>query len=432
MNVPITDLYRLKPGAIWKAFASENFAFWMSCAYLFFEYVRPQAIWSGFDVYPYWARTFVLLAFLGWLLDKKSQFVWTNISKGVFGYLFLVILSSSLAYWPEISWSNFMVYFNWVVVFFVLTQTTTTRKRFFILLLIFVVASFKLSQHGARTWTMRGFSFTSWGLMGPRGFFQNSGELAIQMVIFAPIAYFFALGIKPYLKRWQTTLLYLMPITAAMTVLGASSRGAQLALVVQIFALIIMMKNKIRMLILISIMIFIGFQIIPEKQKIRFDTIGSDETSMQRILYFKNGIEMIKEHPIIGVGYFNFAPYYTIHHSDDLLNREKSEVPHNIFIQVGTDTGIFGLSVYIILIGGSWRIVGKIGKEAERIGDVFVSNLAKGMNLGLLGYVIAGQFVTVAYYPYFWIHLVFVTAMGTFWSIDKKGLCQLHLIDSRD
>jgi len=192
------------------------------------------------------------------------------------------------------------------------------------------------------------------------------------------------------------------------------------------------MKNKIRMLILISIMIFIGFQIIPEKQKIRFDTIGSDETSMQRILYFKNGIEMIKEHPIIGVGYFNFAPYYTIHHSDDLLNREKSEVPHNIFIQVGTDTGIFGLSVYIILIGGSWRIVGKIGKEAERIGDVFVSNLAKGMNLGLLGYVIAGQFVTVAYYPYFWIHLVFVTAMGTFWSIDKKGLCQLHLIDSRD
>ena len=41
------------------------------------------------------------------------------------------------------------------------------------------------------------------------------------------------------------------------------------------------------------------------------------------------------------------------------------------------------------------------------------------MNLALLGYVVAGQFVTVAYYPYTWIHLMFVTAIGTFWENEK-------------
>lgn len=42
MNVAITDRYKLKPGSVWKAFSTDNFAFWISCCYLFFEYVRPS------------------------------------------------------------------------------------------------------------------------------------------------------------------------------------------------------------------------------------------------------------------------------------------------------------------------------------------------------------------------------------------------------
>ena len=430
-QVPIEELYSLRPGTVWKVFSSDNFSFWMVCAYLFFEYVRPQAIWSVFEVYPYWARTFILLAFIGWVADPKRQFVWTKITTGISAYLILVILSSNLAYWPDISWSYFMDFFNWVVVFFVLTQVTTTRQRFFILLLIFMVASFKLSQHGARTWAMRGFGFTKWGLMGPRGYFQNSGELAIQMVVFAPIAYFFILGIKSYLKRWQVNLLYLMPITASMTVLGASSRGGQLALAVQLVALIMMTKNRFKALIVIVVIGFIGFQSLPEEQKARLNYIGSDTTSMQRILYLQHGWSMIKNHPYLGVGYFNFSSYYDLYYSDDLLTRKEAEVPHNIFIQIGTDVGFSGLGIYLSLLGMSWAAMRKIGKKAARLGDVFVCNLAKGMNLALLGYVVAAQFVTVTYYPFFWIHLMFVTSMCTFFCNEQNKLAQKNRIEKR-
>ena len=47
-------LYELRPSALYRAFANQGFAFWMACLYLFFEYVRPQAIWSVLDAYPYW------------------------------------------------------------------------------------------------------------------------------------------------------------------------------------------------------------------------------------------------------------------------------------------------------------------------------------------------------------------------------------------
>ena len=410
-----TELYTLKPGVIWRSFKSEHFAFWMVCAYLFFEYVRPQGIWPILDFYPYWGRTFIMLAFLGWFFQPKKKFIWTWATSGIFAFLLIIILSSFTAYWPEESWKKFMVFFNWVVIFFVLTQIVTTRQQFFVLLLIFLLASFKLSQFGAISWAEIGFSFRSWGIRGPRGFFENPGELAIQMLIFAPISLFFIQGIKEHVKPWLVKILYLMPITAAFTVMGTNTRGGQLALAVQIIALIMMTKNRIKVLIVVSLITFSGYSLLPDEQKIRFESSGEDDTSVQRLLYWEHGWTMIKEHPWFGIGYYNFIPYYERHHADDIIGwRGYAELPHNIFIQVGTDTGFSGLAVFGLLIIGCYISMRRIIKIAEENNDKFVSNIAKGMNIALIGYVVAGQFVTVAYYPYFWIHIAFVTMIATF------------------
>ena len=40
-----SDLYDLRLRALWSAFTSEGLAFWLLCAYLMFEYVRPQSVY---------------------------------------------------------------------------------------------------------------------------------------------------------------------------------------------------------------------------------------------------------------------------------------------------------------------------------------------------------------------------------------------------
>ncbi len=398
----------------------------MACAYLFFEYVRPQAIWPVFEIYPYWARTFVILAFLGWLIDPNRRFVWTRLSTGILVFLAIILLSSMYAFWPEVSDEHFMSFFNWVVIFFVLTQVITTRKRFYVLLLIFFLASFKLSLYGARTFASRGFAYADWGIAGPQGFFQNPGELAIQMLVFAPMAFFFILGIRPYLTRWKAYLLYLMPITAVLTIIGTNTRGSQLALIAMGLALIAMTKHKIKILILVAGVGLMGLHLLPPEQMARFEGMGDDATSQQRLLYWQHGWQMMKDYPVLGVGYFNFVPYYERHHIEDIVIPHHArdgyvELPHNIIIQVGTDAGILGLTVYVGLMAGAFLLMRRIGKEAEASGDLFLANMTKGMNLALIGFFVAGQFVTVAYYPYLWIHLVFVTAIGTFWQSEKAS-----------
>lgn len=426
-NHSIEALYALSPSAVYRAFASQSFAFWMACGYLFFEYVRPQAIWPAFDAFPYWGRTFILLALIGWFLDPQRRFIWTGTSTRIALFTLIIILSSMTAYWPEVSSANFMVFFNWVVIYFVLSQTVTTRVRFYIILLIFMLASFKLSQYGARTWASMGFGFSDWGLRGPQGFFENPGEYAIQMVVFFPIGLFFCFAVAPYLKkRWHLYALYLMPITAFMAAIGTNTRGGQLALAAQVIALILMMKHRFKALLLVTLISVAGYQLLPDEQKARFEEAGTDETSLQRLLYWQHGWQMMKDHPALGVGYYNFVPYYNLHHFDDIIlemlqRRGSAELPHNIFIQVGTDAGFIGLGVFLMLIIGAFLTMRRLGKEAAARGDSFVSNMAIGMNLSLLGYVIAGQFVTVAYYPYLWIHLAFVTMMYTFWRNEQGG-----------
>jgi O-antigen ligase len=80
--------------------------------------------------------------------------------------------------------------------------------------------------------------------------------------------------------------------------------------------------------------------LLPEEQKERFRATGDDKTSQQRLLYWENGWEMMRDHPLDGVGFFNFVPYFERYYSEDMLYK-KAELPHNIFIQVGTDAGFY-------------------------------------------------------------------------------------------
>ena len=187
---------------------------------------------------------------------------------------------------------------------------------------------------------MRGFAFADWGLAGPRGYFQNPGELAIQMLMFAPMSLFFIQGIKRHLKKWQEYMLYLLPITAALTVIGTNTRGGQLALAAQVVALVMTTKHRIKIFFVVAFIVVSGWQLLPEEQKLRFESSGEDLTSVQRLLYWEHGWQMMKDHPLLGVGYFNFPRYFTEYHHDDivlpmLIQRGHAELPHKNTLDSG-------------------------------------------------------------------------------------------------
>lgn len=405
-------LYTLSPKALWSQFRKEHFAFWMVCLFLVVQYFDPGEIYRSLDVLP-WAKIAIGLAVLAWPLDPHRR--WVRNSTNIWMVLFLIVIlvSSAMAMYPTISWSHWFDFVDWFVIYFLIINIVTTPERFFIFLTIFLLANFKLSFFGARTWAGRGFGFVSWGIKGPSGFFGNSADLSTEMLMFAPIAFELAFFVKPYARRITYWFLMLGAVTGAMTVLGASSRGAQVALAFQGAWVAIQRKLKLKILIAIALVAAFGYALLPAPEKARFTAAGTDKTSIQRLDYWRAGLKMIEDHPFLGVGYFNFQPVYAVHDPNKLFDGH-AQLPHNIFIQVGTDTGLIGLSIFLILIYRNLKIAKDIRSACKKNGDTpgFAPTVARGLTVATWGFVVAGQFNTVAYYPFLWINLALTVSLA--------------------
>lgn len=397
--------------SVLRGIREEAFSFWMMCGYLIVEYVRPQSIFPALDVLP-WGKIFLILAMLGLLTQRRFRLVSDPANVLMTIFLAVILMASYLAIYPDVSWFHWFDFVGWYLIYFLIVNIVTTERRFTIFLAIFLLASFKLSFFGARTWALRGFSFTTWGLMGPSGPFQNSGELSVQMLMFGPIAYEYAQYLRVRAPGAPYAFMLFLPITAAMTVIGASSRGGQVGLAYQMYRSLLKGRLRFRTLVATAMVVSLAVALIPNEQVQRFQSAGTDTTSQQRLLYWKRGVEMIDAHPTLGVGFYNFAPFFAQHYPEDIL-LGSAQLPHNIFIQVGTDAGLLGLAAFIALIARNFlccRQITRIASESKE--DLrFAAFIARGLGIALWGFLIAGQFVTIAYYPFFWVNLAMSVAL---------------------
>ncbi len=408
----VEDFYAFKIGPMWQYFKSQHFSFWMICCYLFFEFVRPQALIPAIDFLP-WAQLFLVGSLAGAIMDPSVKWVSSPANKWIILFLITICISILTAHYPEVSKKHFMDFFGWFVIYFLIINIVNTKERFYIFIIIFLFAAGKIALGTSKSWVFRGFSFTSWGLMGPKGYFQNSGELSILMLMLFPLAFYLYQAHKNSVKSWEKWLLMLFWVCPILTILGASSRGSQIALVCELLIMFRRGVVKPKLLIGVVLLSMSLFYLLPAEQKERFSKTGDDKTSQQRILYWGHGWEMLKENPWTGVGFFNFSPYYEDHFSSDMLY-ERAELPHNIFIQVGTDAGFIAVSIFAILILYCMIAPLKIiaSNSYNNDNNNHINAIAAGLGFGVFGFFIAGQFVTVSYYPFLWIHLAFIVALS--------------------
>ncbi|MFC3701603.1 O-antigen ligase family protein [Reinekea marina] len=404
----VEDFYFLKIKNMWRYFWSEHPAFWCICGYLFIEYFRPQSIYPAIDILP-WAQLFLLGALGFSFLDKKSKIQWTQTHTWLVLFSLQIYISFIFAYNISISIEQHIQYTQWVIVFFLIVSIITSKERYYIFIVIFFMCSLKLSIGTAKIWAFRGFAFTDYGINGPQGYFQNSGELAIQMLILVSLSVYLARYMWVFSNRLEKLILSLAIITPILTIVGASSRGSQIALGLMI--IVFFNKNifKIKVLLIFVILMFSIFQFLPEEQIDRFKSMGGDGTSTQRILYWQNGIEMIKQHPFTGIGFFNFPAYFTDYYPQDInfINHKGervAELPHNIFIQIGTDGGVLALIFYFLILKS-------VKIKIKKVDDNLCSQIYKGLLMGLFGFLVAGQFVSVAYYPFMWVSVTLLVAL---------------------
>lgn len=392
---------------------AEDFGFYMVAGYIIFSYLQPQAIFPQLDFLP-WSQICILsgLIFAGTKRTLKFQLPHFVV------LLFCVscLLSSYNSQYPDISFSKLDVIFIWLLEILFFTSCINTVHKFRLITILFFLILFKISFFGARTWIQRGFGFADYGISGPSGYFANSGELSLLMAMTGIMS----LAIL-YKNRDLRKVYLLLPITAYMTVLAASSRGGQLALLAGSLLFFLIKGNlRIKYIFLSLALAFSGYLLLPDEQKQRFTAAGTDTTSQARLLYWSKGIEMLKDYPFLGVGYRCFSQYFHDHYAGELPQdtslKNRREVAHNTFIQVASETGLIGLASYLWVC----LIVFKLNKSTRALirnspgfGDSgWIYQYSIGLDIAQIVFFVGASFMSVSLYPYNYFMIMFSLSMN--------------------
>jgi putative inorganic carbon (hco3(-)) transporter len=174
--------------------------------------------------------------------------------------------------------------------------------------------------------------------------------------------------------------------------------------VVGLWALINSRGRRLRSAFILATVVIVSLLVLPEQFKHRFDTMGSDNTSNSRLTYWKAGLEVFKEHPIVGIGFQNWTQYVAVHRRD-LMVTGRAEVIHNTPLEVSTEMGFLGFALYVSIIVLIWRKNSKSQRLATLAQDRLLAATAQGLNGSVIAFLVASFFMSVAVYPFIWMTL---------------------------
>jgi len=240
----------------------------------------------------------------------------------------------------------------------------------------------------------------SYRVLGPAGsYIAENNALALALVMAVPIIWYLRLQSD---KRW---LRYGLTAMAGLTVVAAAgsySRGALLAGAAMMAFLWLKSRNKLSTGIVLLLMIPLVWLAMPEQWHARMSTIEeyqSDSSAMGRINAWYFALEVAKTH-LLGGGFMVFNPaMFRIY----APNPTDFHAAHSIFFQVLGEHGYIGLTLFVSIIGSAWLTANKIIRSVRNHPDLkWASDFAAMAQVSLVGYMVGGAFLSLAYYDYFW------------------------------
>ncbi len=404
----MTDMYTLELKDIVHTLRTESTVYLIVLLYLFFEYVRPQSLYPAIDIIPY-GKIIISMCLILYLLQKKRNDVSNTANILMVLFLSVILMSSFFALSLELSMSYWSDFIAWMLVYYLITNIVNTEKRFLIFILLFLLCSFKMAQFSTRGWIAGGRGYSTYGFGGGPGWFHNSGEFGIQMCIFFPLAFYFYLSLKNLWPKWKKIMFSLIPITGFLGLITSSNRGSLVGGAAVVFWMFLKSRYRVKALCGLLLVGVLAFKLVPAEQITRFQEAGEDKTSVSRLDNWKKGLKMAEMYPVFGVGYKNWQV------ADREIFDGNGLLSHNIFVECLSELGYVGLTVFVLLIYSTFsnnHQTRKIALKNELNENKFIYYMAHGLDAALIGYLVSGFFVTVLFYPYFWINLSMTVALN--------------------
>lgn len=387
--------------------------------YLAVEYVRPQYFIPAIGVFR-----------PGLVLGIGMALYWIKVwgPKAAFSdtmfryYLFILVF---VVLWVPFARNNFWAfqraealttYFIGVTVPIALALRDTRRFHKFISYWIVIhvyLAIFGLTHAGR----------------GPGSFLSDENDLALALGMCLPFPFLFSQLKKNTL--WQRYLYIGAALIMILGIVWTNSRGGFIGLVCVTIYMLWLSKNRVRNLFILIILGLATIVVAPDSYIDEIQSISDteDSTRNKRILHWRVGWTMFVDNPVLGVGPGNYAWNSSIYQRelDDYQPGDQmfgGRAAHSLYFTALPEFGLVGVVPYVIIL---FSMLGRLRRfergelpASDGIPDEKSLMIARALRASLIGYLSAGAFISVLYYPQFWYTIGLVVALCGFQGAKQR------------
>ncbi len=359
----------------------------------------------AFVIFLVWA--FHVLIYRDFKLIKSRQIPY-------FIVFALIVTLSSVLRWDESSF-YYLDLLKVFMLYFLIANLTKTRKDIMIIVTILLilgsmtaVLAIYQSRHGIGL-------LMSEGILRVTGFSNDPNDLALSLLLLIP----FTVGLIIRSRRIAVKVACLLFFALFLFVIGLTfSRAIFLGLPIVLVLCtwkFVDRSKRIWALVALAVIFSMGLFFVPQKIWQRLQTLTMaelDPSIWSRLDGYMVGAKMMAKNPVIGIGTGRWRQeYWPIAFEMPLVRTKTSSVQHNIFIEVGSETGFAGLLFFVLLIVRAFRDAQETRRILERMNEHILTVFCQALEIGLFGFLISTMFVAAIHVKFFWIILGMILAM---------------------
>tara|TARA_R110002110_G_scaffold415858_2_gene658589 strand:- start:26597 stop:27904 length:1308 start_codon:yes stop_codon:yes gene_type:complete len=337
-----------------------------------------------------------LLSFL-FSRDKKMIPI-TPLVFALFLFVLWMFVTTYFALIPEDAGNQLSKVFKIQLFIFMALSVMQGKKYINQLLIVLTLSVAYFGVKGGIFTILNGGSFL---VLGPKGSqIEDNNTLALALIMVVPMLVYLS---KYTNNKWLKWLLIASCFLCGFSILGSQSRGALLAASAMILFLMMKSQKKLLMAGILILFIPVLVNFMPSHWFERMNTIQTyeeDASAMGRINAWHFAYNLAKDRPFVGGGFETFRPG---------LFQRYAPVPddyhdaHSIYFEALGEQGFVGLFLFLSIIGLTWTTSKKTQKLAKKHSDLkWAQDLAAMIQVSLIGYIVGGTFLGVAYFDLFY------------------------------
>jgi putative inorganic carbon (hco3(-)) transporter len=253
---------------------------------------------------------------------------------------------------------------------------------------------------------------------GPGGFIGGNNEIGLAILCIIPLIFCILLEAK---RKWLKVGLAACMLLCAVSVLGTMSRGAFVAIAVMTLVLWWRAPRKLVSGILLALASVLALSVMTDRFVERMETIKTyqeDDSAMGRIHAWRTAVNIANARPL-GAGFAmyeasifdRYAPSRDSYDGQLGAKVFEARAAHSIYFQVLGEHGWIGLLLFLSLWVVTWREAQVIRRRTRGVDELkWAFNLASMCQVSLVGFLVGGAFLSLAYFdlPYNILVLVVV------------------------